>query len=74
MVEIPEPLQSESPEIQGLNPDSELLCLFFFPLFWGVKKTIEAWAFRNRSLLKYLCNKVILGENWFLILIVNDSV
>ena len=46
---------------------------FFPPLFWGVKKTIEAWAFRNRSLLKYLCNKVIWGENWFLILIVNNS-
>ena len=76
MVEIPEPLQSESPKIQWLNPDSELLCLFFFPSFFGVgvKKTIEAWTFRNRSLLNDLCTKVILGENWFLILIVNNPV
>ena len=41
-----------------MRPDSELLCFFVFT----VKKTIEARAFRKRSLLRDLSNKVILGE------------
>lgn len=56
--ETVQPLQSESQEIQWLRPDSELLCFFVFT----VKKTIEARAFRKRSLLRDLSNKVILGE------------